>query len=222
MSDLHVPPTGDLKLEAFATNADEKITATPTAFGLVAAQATEYHGLCVDFSARLATAINPATRTKGTIAAKNTAKAALLAKTRELLRIISAHPGLTDQQRADLGMKVRDHIPTPQPTPATRPVITVDTAGHLRLVDETAPTRRARPAYVMGAFLFMKVAASPTEPPPSKPSEAEFAGLTTRTNHTLSLPEGSVGKTLHVLAQWVNARGEPGPVSLVASTLIAA
>lgn len=216
-----VPPRNDQDLNAFAANFDAKITLTPTAYGLLAADATAFHALALDFATRLATALNPTTRNKGTVAAKNTSKAALLLKARSLLKIVSAYPPLTAQQRADLGMNPRDVTPTPAPVPSTKPLVTIDPAGRLRLTDETTPTRRAKPVGVMGALVFMKIAA-PADPPPVAPNQTEFALLATKTSATLEIPAGSNGKMLYVLAQWVNDRGESGPVSTIAATSIAA
>jgi len=216
-----VPPRSDLALNVFTINFSAKLSATPTAFGLVAADATAYAALSTDYGTKLATATNPTTRTKGTIAAKETSKAALLAKARQLIKIINAYPPLTAQQRADLGLNPRDSVPTPVPPPATRPIVTVDPVGRLRIVDETTPTRRAKPSGVIGALVYAKIS-PPADPAPVGIEEASFAELATRANSTLTLPAGSNNKTLYVFAQWVNDKGERGPVSIVAATAIAA
>jgi hypothetical protein len=216
-----VPPPSDLALNNFAANMDSLITATPTAYGLVAADATAFHALAADYATRLATATTPETRTKGTVAAKNTSKAALVAKARQLIKIITAYPPLTAQQRADLGLNPRDAAKTPVPPPATRPLLAVDPDGALRVVDETMPDRRSKPLGVSGAVVFTKVGAA-TDVPPVTPDDAKFAILATRGRVALPIPANSNGKTLWVLAQWYNERGELGPVSPVVSTTIAA
>lgn len=55
-----VPPDKDQDLDAWSQNFDTKITATPTAYGLVAADATAFHALATDYATRLTTATNPA------------------------------------------------------------------------------------------------------------------------------------------------------------------
>jgi hypothetical protein len=218
----NVPPTADLALKAFSENFDAVITSTPTALGLQASDATAYHGLTLDFGARLSTATDPATRTKGSIAAKSTSKLALLARTRQLAKIIYAHPGVTDQQLADLGLRVRDTTPTPVPAPSTRPLVSVDHDGTIRLADETSPTRRAKPAGVVGALIFTKLAPTAGDPAPLTPADASFSILATRTREALPIPPGNNGKTLWVLARWYNLRGDLGPVSAPVSVMIAA
>lgn len=218
-------PSRDQDLSAWADNFDVKITATPTAFGLLAAQATVFHGLALDFSTRLATATAPATRTKGNIEAKDTSRAALRANARALAKIVNAYPGTTNAMRADLGLTVRDVTPTPVPTPATQPVVSIEGTGGgqclLRLVDETTPTRKAKPAGVSAAVLFGKIGLA-SDAPPTDAQDSRFFAVATRSTRTIDLPAGSVGKTLWVLAQWMNDRGELGPFSVVTSTVIAA
>jgi len=185
---------------------------------LVAADATAFSALATDFDTRLATASTPATRTKSAVAAKNTSKLALRAKAQQLIKIISAYPPVTNAQRIDLGLNVRDAVPTPVPPPATKPLLAVDPDGTLRLVDETMPDRRAKPAGASGAVVYAKIDGVA----PLNPDDAKFAALATRNRVAVPIPAGSNGKTLYVLAQWYNERGELGPVSAVASTTIAA
>lgn len=218
-------PSRDQDLSAWADNFDVKITATPTAFGLTAGQATVFHGLALDFSTRLATATAPATRTKGTIQAKDISRAALRASARSLAKIVNAYPATTNAQRADLGLTIRDVVPSPVPVPATQPVVSIDGTGGgqcaLRLADETTPTKKAKPNGVSAAVVFGKIGPA-TEAPPVTPDDAKFFAVATRTATTINLPAGSAGKTLWVLAQWMNDRGQLGPVSVVTSAVIAA
>jgi hypothetical protein len=216
-----VPPRSDLTLNVWTLNFSTRLSSTPTAFGILASDASAYAALSTDYATKLATALNTTTRNKGSVAAKNTSKAALLAKARQLIKMIGAYPPLTAQQRADLGLNPADTVPTPVPPPSTRPLVTVNPVGGLRIVDETTPTRRAKPSGVIGALVYSKISL-PADPPPTGIEEASFAEMATRANVTLTLPAGSNNKTLYVFAQWVNDKGERGPVSIVASTAIAA
>lgn len=217
----NVPPAGIASLKAWTTNFDEKLTATPTAVGCTAADATAYHGFSDDFLARVAVNEDPATRTKVTLEAQRVSKLALLARARQLCKVINAFPGTTDPLRISFGLNPRDGSPTPAPVPATRPQLSVDPFGNVRIVDETTPQRRGKPQGVFAAVVFSKVGQA-TEPDPTTPDEARYAGLATRGKHTIPLPPSSNGKTLWVLAQWVNDRGEAGPVSAPVRTTLAA
>ena len=215
-------PEGNEALQTWANNYSAKITATPTAYGLVAGDATALAALVSDYSTRLASALNPATKTKVTVAAKNTSKAALIARCRQLARIIKANPTVTNAQREELGLHVRDSVPTPVPPPVTHPVVSIDKLGSLqsslRITDEMTPSSRAKPDGVQGAYLYVKIDGTA----PATPDDCKFAGTATRNQHVISFPSGSAGKTFYVLAQWVNHKLEAGPVSSVVSSTIAA
>jgi len=215
----------DPELDAWARNFDTKINLTPSAYGLSVAQCGAFHGLAQDFTARLTTATDPSTRTKSAIQSKDLSRAALKANARALAKIVNAFPGTTNAQRADLGLTIRDTTPSPVPPPATQPVVSIEGTGGgqcaLRLADETAPTRKAKPSGVSAAVVFGKIGPA-TDPAPTTPDDAKFLAVATRTATRIDLPAGSAGKTLWVLAQWMNERGQLGPVSVVTSAVIAA
>lgn len=97
--------------QAFLT----KITATPAAYGLLPADATDYAVFANDFKTKYLLAIDPPTRTQPSITAKNDARTLLRAATAQVARKIYATPTVTDQQKQDLGLSVRK---TPEPSPA--------------------------------------------------------------------------------------------------------
>lgn len=95
-----------------------RISATPTAYGLTAAQATAYATVSSAFRTAYDVAKNPATRTKSNVQAKNDAKKTLQLNAAQLAKIIEAAPGVTNQQKLDLGLNVRK-TPAPLPPPGT-------------------------------------------------------------------------------------------------------
>src|SRR5262245_16624673 len=106
------PPGRENLLLAFSVNFKLKITATPTAFGLSAAQATAYGLLHDAFATKLAIAQDEATRSPMNVELKNAAKTALLANIRLLVGIVQRFPGTTNAIRLDLGIPERDFEPT--------------------------------------------------------------------------------------------------------------
>ena len=113
-------PTTDNALLAWSLNFSTLISATPTTYGLSSTQATAYATLHSQYSAALATATNPTTRTKANVAAKNTARDALKTDARLLAKIVDGQATVTDQQRIQLGLNVRT-VPTPVPVPSLPP-----------------------------------------------------------------------------------------------------
>jgi hypothetical protein len=219
-----VPPSSDNGVRDFCTNMDAVITPAPTVLGLTSSQSTAFHALVQDYQARLATATEPSTRTRVTIEQKRTSKTALVAMTRQLLRIIDAYPATTNAQRASLGMHVRPATPTPIPAPSTQPVVNIDGSGGgvaiVRLRDQTTPDKKAKPPGVFAGLIATAITAADAPAPSFAPGV--FNAVATRTTHTLDLPEGSAGKRLWIQAQWMNERGQSGPTSVVTSALIAA
>lgn len=216
-----VPPQGDQPLLLFSMNVLARVSPVPADFGLTALQASALGTVVAAYEAALGEATTPITRNKVTIAAKNDARKLLLAKLKEILRVVSAFPGLTAAKRAELGLNPRDTEPTPIQPPATRPLLEVGPDGQLDIIDELLTPRRGKPNGTVGAVVYMKLSAEATVPP-ATPAEASFAMLATRSRVHLPLPADADQKKLYVLAQWYNQRGELRPVSEVAVTTVAA
>lgn len=205
-------PSKDADLLAWSSNFSTRITATPTAFGLVAAQATAYAALHSSFASALTVATDPGTRTRGTVAAKNDARAPLRAEARELSRIIQAFPATTTQQRIDLGLNPRDNPASPIPAPQTSPVLEIlSVQGRLfkLRLREVNSERRGRPIGVEGATIMSYVGAQP----PADKTLWRFEGSITRTNKfDLEFPASvAAGAQVWLCAFWYSPRAESGP-----------
>ncbi len=86
------PPAREADLLTWSSAFKTKITATPTAYGLTAAQATAYGTLHDAFAAAYATANDQLTRSPASVATKNLAKWALVAQIRLLGGIVQRFP----------------------------------------------------------------------------------------------------------------------------------
>lgn len=194
-----------------AANFNTKVGAAPTAYGLTAAQATALTGLFTAFDAAYEAAIDPATRTKGKIATKNEKRALLKENLRLLARIIQANPAVTDEQRIDLGLNVRDPVPSPINPPTEPPVLEILSAAgrvlKVRLRPLGAETR-GKPAGVQGASVFTHVGANP----PADIADWKFEGSTSRTNFDVEFaPAVPAGSQVWLSAFWYNPRAQSGP-----------
>jgi hypothetical protein len=214
-------PAKDADLLAWSSNFSAKITATPTAYGLTAAQATAYGSLHTAFSTALATASNPATRTRGTIAAKDAARDPLKANARDLARIINAFPSITNQQRIDLGLNPRSGTITPTNPPDETPVMEVVSAiGRMLKIKLRAQdsSRRGKPDGVDGATVFSFVGSAP----PADISLWKFEGSTTRTVFDLEFPASvPAGSQVWLCAFWFSPRAQSGPACTPISAYLA-
>jgi hypothetical protein len=214
-------PTRDALLLDWSSNFNTKITASPTTYGLTAAQATAYGTLNTAFSSAYTTATAPSTRTRGTVAAKNAARATLKANARLLARIVQATASVTAQQKIDLGLTPRDVIPSPINPPTEAPVIEIVAALgrtiklNLRTVGSD---RRGKPNGVQGASLFSFVGAAA----PADLSDWMFEGSTTRTSFDVEFaPTIPAGSQVWLTAFWFNPRSQSGPACTPINAYIA-
>jgi hypothetical protein len=157
--------------------------------------------------------------------AKDAARAALEKEVRPVTNFVQGYPKTTNADRAEMGITVRDTSPSPAPAPSSRPLAIVDVGGRLthqlRLVDESTPTRRARPAGVLGAEVWVKLVDADS-PAPTDPAALTFLTMTTKPSFRAEFKAGEGGKTAVYMARWVNTRGEKGPWSEVTTATVAA
>ncbi len=214
-------PSREAQLLTFCTSFDEQINNTPEAFGLTAEQAANYSTLFTGFAAKYQAANDGTTRTPAIIAAKNTAKEALIANTRQLANLIQATPGVTDEQKIGLGLHVRDTTPTPVPPPSTKPVITItDIDGHfvyLTLRDNTDPSSR-KPEGVAGAILYTFVGENP---PMDGIVGWNYDGTTSKLTTAVEFPSDlEPGTKCWITAAWANSKLETGKACPAVSLVI--
>ncbi len=156
---------------------------------------------------------------------KDAARAAYLGAIRPLVRRLQASPAVSDAERAALGISVPDTTPSPVGPPKTRPVVNVDARQRLQhtihFADEATPTRKAKPAGVMGAEIWVHVLAV-GQPTPGDPATFDFVALDTRTPYVLDFDAANGGQNAHYLLRWVNPTGQKGPWSETASVTIGA
>jgi hypothetical protein len=164
-------------------------------------------------------------RAEGARQAKDAARAALEKEVRPVTNFVQGYPKTTNADRAEMGITVRDTSPTPAPAPSSRPLAIVDVGGRLthqlRLVDESTPTRRARPAGVLGAEVWVKLVDADS-PAPTDPAALTFLTMTTRPSFRADFKPGEGGKTAVSMARWINTRGEKGPWSEITTATVAA
>jgi hypothetical protein len=214
-------PSREADIVTWTTNFKTLITATPTAYGLTAAQATAYGAKSDDFIAKHQAANDPSTRSPSAIVAKDVSKAVLAAEARMLARIVQATPSVTAEQKSDLGLTVRDVEPSPIPPPAFAPGLDILSAVgntvRIRLHDSGNPTRRGKPDGVAGASVFSFVGATP----PAELADWKFEGNITRTTAEVVFPPATpAGSKVWVVAAWYNPRAQRGPACAPVATNI--
>lgn len=215
-------PSKDEDFQAWSQNFSTLITATPTAFGLVAGQAVAYAALVASFSAALSAATNPTTRTKPSVASKNVARATLEASSRNLAAVVQGYPSITDTQLAALGLTIRSNSRTPVPSPTTYPILAVVGAGPLqctvRISDQLTPDLRAMPFGVIAAQIFVKYGTIA----PVSIADATFLKVASRQPVRIDFDPSKANQPVSIVAVWQTRRGLIGPMSAVTSTTVIA
>ena len=157
--------------------------------------------------------------------AKDAARELLEAQIRPVSNFIQTFPSTTDADRATIGITIRQDTARRAVVPTSKPLVIVEPAGRfthgLRLVDESTPTRRARPRGVDRAEIY--VAFTPTGAPAPRDMHAfRYAMSVSDGKAVLSFEAQEGGLQAHYLARWVTRRGAIGPWSDGASETIAA
>jgi len=154
--------------------------------------------------------------------AKDVARSGLEGVVRPLVARLQSSAAVDDAERQALGITVPDREPTAVGPPTTRPVVSVDTGQRLQhtigFADEATPTRKAKPAGVRGAQVWVKIG----DPAPVDPSELTFLATDTRTPYVANFDGADANKVAHYMLRWESTRGETGPWSETASATIGA
>lgn len=154
--------------------------------------------------------------------AKDDARDAFETALRQQVRQTQSAPGVTDSDRAQLGITIRDTQPTAPAAPTTRPVAQVDTRQRLRhalmVTDEMTPTSRAKPKGVSHYEVWVKVG----DAAPVDASQLRFLDTSTTSSFVVDYEGADGGKTAHYMLRWVNSRKQKGPWSQTVSATITA
>jgi hypothetical protein len=187
------------------------VGAAAAAYGVSATLMTAFETINTTLQTAWTAAIEPSTRTKGVVAAKNDALKAMKAAAKNLVSIIQGTPTVTDQMKIDAGVKVRDTHRSPVPAPANAPIVKVKSTNGRTVTIELLQTasKRSKPAKVTGATVFTHT--GPTAP--IEKSQWEFFISTSKT--TIEIPFGAseTGDTVWITAFWHNSKDQSGPAA---------
>jgi len=206
-------PSSDANSNSWAINFAGLVNASPTSYGLVAADATTLVALQGSWEAAYSEHQSAQNAAKAATEEKDDSRSALEEDVRGLVRRIQATPSVTDSQRVMLGITVSDSTLTARAMPASRPVATVDTGERLRHTihfrDESSPTSKARPKGARGCEIWVKIGSAPTD----VPTDMTFLALDTATPYLAEYSSADAGKMAYYMLRWVNTDDEKGPWS---------
>jgi len=179
-----------------------------------------------DFTMKMTANVTAQQAAQSARQAKDDSRDVLEVAIRQLVQRLQASSSVNDAERAALGITVADTIKTMAVGGiTTRPIGVVDTSQRLRheirFSDEATPTRRAKPAGVMGCEIWVKVSTA-GEAAPSGAGGLSFLSLDTASPYIAEYDGANGGKTAHYMLRWVRSGGEKGPWSETVSATIAA
>jgi hypothetical protein len=224
-------PTQQSKLVTWAENFNSLITANPSTYGLLPADAATINSYIAAFTAAyaLSNKTSPGTRTPAAVTNTNHLQAAMLGIVRTYSQQIRNNVGVTGDNKQALGLNVPSAARTPIPVPSTSPVLSIVGATPLTFTctikDPTAPAAQRKKAVGARAYVVFYTLLAITAPPPVAASSNVIA-QGTKTPFPLSFPTGSSGMMAYLWAAWFGrVVGSPagagfGPVSNVISHIV--
>ena len=214
-------PGPDGSFQAWQANFVTYANANLAALGLVAADMAPITAAQTNWNTAFPAHVAAVNAAKAAKQAKDEARAAYVGAIRPLVRRLQASTVVSDAERAALGITVAQ-TPTPIGPPTTAPIASIECGNRLqqtiRFVDSATPTKKAKPAGVMGVEIWNKVGTTP----PANESELRFVAVDTNAPYVMNFDSADGGKTSYVWLRWVSPTGERGPWSEQAQATIAA
>lgn len=214
-------PGPDANFQAWQTNFVTYANANLAALGLVAADMTPVTTAQTAWQTAFPAHVTAANAAKAAKQAKDEARASYVSTIRPLVRRLQASTVVNDSEKAALGINVAA-TPSPIGPPTTSPLCSIECGQRLqqtlRFVDSATPTRKAKPAGVLGVEIWNKVGTTP----PTGESDLRFVAVDTNAPFIMSFDAADGGKTNYVWMRWVSPTGERGPWSEQAQATIAA
>jgi uncharacterized small protein (DUF1192 family) len=202
-------PAKDSLFALWLLNFTTLLTASPASYVLTAPDALAVDTVADAFAAAYATAKNPTTRTKATVAAKDAARASAEAVVRPYAVRISRTASVSDALKIGIGVTVPGAIPTPVPPPTTAPTVGVERqiSGATTLkFSEPGMTGKAKPAGVIGMEVFRSVGTVHA----TDPTQAAYVATATKSPVVVPNDPADAGKKVTYFFRWVTRSGPGG------------
>lgn len=203
-------PTRDADFDAWLSNFDTLLTASPVTYGLTAPSAVIVAGVTATWQTAYTAAINPATRTPVTIAAKDAARNAATSTVRPYAVSISRNSAVTNGDKTAIGVNLPNPSRTPVPPPLTVPGLALVSAIHFQHIlsyrDTSTPTVKAKPPGVVGCEIRVTIQIGSA----TNPEAAVPLTVATKSPVANSFVSDNVGKTATYWARWVTRSGPGG------------
>lgn len=210
--------SSDAVLLAESQHLFDTLNGNEASFGVTTALVADLGTNVSKYSSAINEHIAAQANAKSKTESKEASRAAVEKTLRALLRLIKAHPSITESQIASLGQFTSDtQAPLSNPT---RPIGRVDTSQRLRhtihFADEAAPDSRRRPAGTIGCAIWAKIGGEP----PSDEKECFFVTLDTAPPYLYEFDGEHAGQMVHYMLRWALRDGGDSPWSETVSATV--
>jgi len=208
-------PTKESLMNNWLTNFSTLISANPSMYGLVAADATAIAAQVAVWTAAYTLCTSPTTKTAANVSAKNTAKVNTLAFIRPYAQQIANNVGVTSANKIALGLNPKTSTPTPITPPNSNPVLSILSMqpGVVNLTYRdslTSPSSKAKPYGVRSLQLYGMASTTPI----TNPALIAQCGIFTKSPLQFTYPSGyTPGSTWYFVARWATQKGQTSPYS---------
>lgn len=205
----YIPPK-DADYDAWLTNFSTLLSATPTAYGLVAGDATIVAASQAAWNAAYLLATNPTTRTSPAIADKDAQRASATATVQPYAQQISRNMGISDALKLGIGVNLPNPTRTPVPPPVTAPVLahvsSIPGQTTIGYADFATPASKAKPFGAIALDLRQTIGTAPAV----SPAAALPVQGVTKSPTVITFGSGDVGKIVTLWGRWVTRSGPGG------------
>ena len=202
-------PAADADFANWITNFDTLLTANPGTFGLDPADAVIVAGVTATWDAAYLAAIDPATRTTPTIAAKDAARASAEAVIRPYAVEISRSASVTNLDKAAIGVTIPSITPTPIPAPVDPVELGLQSAMPLNmLLSYKVPgsVGKSKPFGSTGVEIWRSVGAVAA----TDPAQTFFNNRVTKSPFNQNFDAADQGKIVTYFARFTTQSGPAG------------
>jgi hypothetical protein len=215
-------PREDANALAWMQVFSDGLAASPATYQVTAADATAVSNAVTAFATAYADAVDPATRTPVTVAAKDDARTSAEQICRQYATLIKYNAGISDPDKIAIGVRPVNPDRIPITAPQTSPLLNIigctPGAQTVRYSDTNTPDSGAKPFGALNLQLFLAVGDAVV----ADPELADFYGAFTKNPIGVGFDAGDDGKMATYFARWSSRRGDVGPWSLPVSMRIAA
>lgn len=205
-------PAKDADFDTWFLNLDTLITAAPATYGLTAPDAVIIGAQYDIWHPAYLAAINPATRTPVSVAAKDAARVTAEATIRPYCQQVAKNAAVDNGDKVALGLNLPNPSRPPIPPPLVEPTVTFQSAAPLvhvmRYADSSSPVGKAKPVGAIGVEVWRKIGTSAEV----DPDNCNYYGTVTKAPFRSNFSAPDVGKLCTYFLRFINKSG-PGGVA---------